>query len=417
MKRRNLLSGLVVGGLSAYAVIKYWDYLPDKGQILNPCLDSILPKELAEHDLVLSAFEDVDMTQVWDGHIHLVGLGDTDSGIWVNPKLQRFWHIREYAQFRFYLNAACVAPNMPLDNGFIARLKSLQWQKVVRFMLLAFDFSYDEQGNKLLKKTAFHTPNDYAARIHAEFPETFEWIASIHPYRQDCVEALEKAVKQGARGVKWLPPSMGMNPSSPLCDRLYEAMARLKIPLLCHCGDEYAVAGTNTQAYGNPLALRRALDWGVKVVIAHCASLGKNNDIDKGKNAKKVRNFELFTRLMNESKYEGLLFGDISAMPQINRAGDDLDRLITQIDWHERLLYGSDYPLPAILPLFSLNFLIKRKYITEKQAKILSQIRLHNPLLFTFVLTRHLQLNGKRFKSSVFQTRSQWMTQFHLNEV
>jgi len=407
MKRRTLLSGLLVGGLSACA-IKYWDYLPDKGQILNPCLDSTLPKELAEHDLVLSAFDDIDMRQVWDGHVHLVGLGDTDSGVWVNPKLQRFWYVKQYVQFQFYLNAACPIGNMPIDEGFIARLKNLQWQKDVRFMLLAFDSSYNEQGNKLLEKTAFYTPNDYAARIHTKFPDTFEWIASIHPYREDCVEALKKAVEQGARGVKWLPPSMGMNPASPLCDRFYEAMAGLKIPLLCHSGNENAVVGTNTQKYGNPLALRRALEWGVKVIIAHCASLGENEDIDKGRNAKKVRNFDLFSRLMNEGKYEGQLFGDISAMPQINRAGDDLDVLITRDDWHSRLLYGSDYPLPAILPLFSLSFLVKRKYITEKQAKILSQIRLHNPLLFTFVLTRHLQINGKRFKSSVFHTRPQW---------
>jgi len=408
MKRRYFLSLLGVGGLSAYT-FKYWDYLPDNGQILNPCLNSTLPKELAEHELILSAFENIAMTQVWDGHIHLVGLGDSDSGIWVNPNLRRFWYPKQYTQFRFYLNAACPTPNMLVDKGFVHRLKSLQWAKGLKFMLLAFDYSYDEQGNKLLEKTAFYTPNDYAARIHAEFPDTFEWIASIHPYRQDCVEALEKAVEQGARGIKWLPPSMGMNPASPLCDRFYEAMARLKIPLLCHSGDESAVDGAKTQEYGNPLSLRRALDWGVKVVIAHCASLGENEDIDKKRNAKKVRNFELFTRLMDEPKYEGLLFGDVSAMPQINRAGDDLDVLLTREEWHERLLYGSDYPLPAILPLFSLSFLTKRKYITEKQAKVLSQIRLHNPLLFTFVLTRHLKINGKRFKPSVFHTRFHWI--------
>jgi len=61
------------------------------------------------------------------------------------------------------------------------------------------------------------------------------------------------------------------------------------------------------------------------------------------------------------------------------------------------------------LPLFSLRFLVSRQYITSEQAAILSQVRLHNPLLFTFVLTRHLQFQGKRFDSSVFHTRLQWM--------
>jgi predicted TIM-barrel fold metal-dependent hydrolase len=408
MKRRKFLGLLTIGGLSALG-FKYYNYFPDNGRIINPCLNSTLPKELANHDVILSAFEDIDITQVWDGHVHLVGLGDTQSGIWVNPKLQSIQYPTQYAQFHFYLNASCATPNMPLDQGFVHRLKNLQWQEGLKFMLLAFDHSYDENGSRLLEKTAFYTPNDYAASIAREFPTTFEWIASIHPYRQDCVEVLKKVVEQGARGIKWLPPSMGMNPASPLCDRFYEAMAQLKIPLLCHCGDESAVAGTNTQEYGNPLALRRALEWGVTVIVAHCASLGENTDIDKGKNAKKIRNFDLFARLMNEQKFEGLLFGDISAMPQINRAGNDLDRLIVQDNWHKRLLYGSDYPLPAILPLFSLRFLVNRNYITQEQANVLSQVRLHNPLLFAFVLTRHLRYQGKRFSPSVFHTRFQWI--------
>jgi len=51
-----------------------------------------------------------------------------------------------------------------------------------------------------------------------------------------------------------------MDPADVRCDRYYEALARLKLPLLTHAGAELAVTGGQMQDYGNPLRLRRALD-------------------------------------------------------------------------------------------------------------------------------------------------------------
>ncbi len=392
---------LVAFGFNTLRKSKYW--LLNK--IFNACLDTQLPDELAKHEVVLSAFEGIDTTQVWDGHVHLIGMGDSDSGIWVNPRSLNVLSVKHYAQFRFYLNASCPLPNMSVDEGFITRLKSSYWGS--RFILLAFDYSYNEQGERLPDKTAFYTPNHYAAWVHKQSPNTFEWLASIHPYRKDCVEALEKAVFDGAIGVKWLPPAMGMNPASKLCDRFYKALAHWNIPLLCHCGDEQAVSGTHTQSYGNPLALRRALDQGVKVVMAHCGSMGSNLDTDKSPNGPLVPNFKLFSRLMDEARYEGLLFGDISAIAQIKRISC-IETLITRKDWHPRLLYASDYPLPAIIPMISLNLLKEKQYITAEQAEVLARVRHHNSLLFHFLLMRHLQVQGQRFSTAVFHTRRMW---------
>ena len=404
MQRRYFLLGLLgLGGASALGIDSvYW---PDGNKFFNACKNQ-LPDQLAQHEVVLSAFHGIDTTQVWDGHVHLIGLGDTDSGIWINPKSLNLLDVKQYAQFRFYLNACCPTPDMPTDEGFITRLKKLQLGRGTKFILLAFDHSYDEKGNRLTEQTAFYTPNDYAAKIHQQFPDTFEWIASIHPYRKDCVEALEQVFIKGARGIKWLAPAMGMNPASPLCDKFYKAMAHWEIPLLCHCGDEKAVGGTNTQAYGNPLGLRRALEHGVKVVIAHCGSLGSNVDTDKT-NGSLVSNFDLFTRLMDEERYKGLLFGDISAITQTDRIYS-LNTLIRRKDWHSRLLYASDYPLPGIIPLVSLRQLTNNNYITEQQANILKQLRHYNPLLFDFVLKRHLRVDNQGFDKAVFHTRSLW---------
>ncbi len=410
MNRRHFLRflGLLTASsplLSSCGITKYW---PDNGIFFNPC-KSHLPDVLANHDVVLSALEGVDTTQIWDGHIHLIGLGDSkQSGIWVHPHSQSWSHPWLHTQFIFFLNASCPVPNMSVDEGYVARLHSLRWGGGTRLLLLAFDYAYSETGERLPQRSAFYTPNDYAAYLHQQWPDTFEWIASIHPYRQDCVEALEMAFLQGARGVKWLPPSMGMNPASPLCKRFYEALVRLDLPLLCHGGVEHAVYGMNQQTFGNPLALRYPLEMGVKIVVAHCASVGKSKDTDRGENGPRERNFNLFTRLLEEPRYEKLLFGDISAMNQVTRAGPDLEKLLSRQEWHSRLLYGSDYPLPGVGPATSLKFLKEKQYITAPQAEVLAQIRQYNSLLFDFVLTRHLQVGGKHFSPEIFQTRPFW---------
>jgi hypothetical protein len=109
--------------------------------------------------------------------------------------------------------------------------------------------------------------------------------------------------------------------------------------------------------------------------------------------------------MMREHRYEGLLFGGLSAITQINRVGPALETVIKTDEWQARLLNGSDYPLPGILPLFSLKQLIRRGYITKPEADVLSAIRHHNPLLFDFALKRTLRIDQKAFSSAPFQTR------------
>jgi mannonate dehydratase len=93
-------------------------------------------------------------------------------------------------------------------------------------------------------------------------------------------------------------------------------------------------------------------------------------------------------------------------MTQTNRAGPALARVIESEAWHARLLNGSDYPLPGVMPIFSVDYLVSLKLVAASAAEVLREIRLHNPLLFDFVLKRHLRSNGKAFAAGVFETRA-----------
>jgi mannonate dehydratase len=378
--------------------------LPDDG-LVNPC-GGVLPDHLARHELVQAAFEGLDPADVWDCHAHLAGTGDSGLGVWMSPRMRSLLHPAEYARRLVLLNAACV-DRQAVDRTYVDRLHALTdaFPPGAKAMVLAFDFHHDEGGKAAPERSVFHVPNLYAADVARRRPERFEWIASIHPYREDALEALAAAAQEGARAVKWLPSAMGIDPASPRCDAFYTALAARALPLLAHGGDEAAVHGALAQQLANPLKLRRALDHGVRVIVAHCASLGSGVDLDRGPAGPRRSNFELFERLMEDRRHEGLLYGDISAITQINRARVALPRLLQREDWHDRLLFGTDYPLPGVLPLISPDRLAGVGLLPVAEVPVLTQIRRHNPLLFDFVLKRRLAAGGKRFTEPVFRTR------------
>jgi predicted TIM-barrel fold metal-dependent hydrolase len=358
---------------------------------------------------VNEAWDGLDPAQVWDCHVHLAGIGDSPSGIALSPRMTSVLSPAHYARRLFFLNAGCAydVEGGSVDVAYVRRMLNLlaAMRRGVKLMLYAFDRAYGEDGKPDPARTEFTVPDAYARELARAYPRYFEWVASIHPYRADCAEALAQAKQEGARAVKWLPASMGIDPGSPRCDRFYEAAARLRMPVVSHAGLERAVIGTDIQAYGNPLRLRRALDAGVRVVIAHCASLGQDVDLDKGPNGPYVDSFALFTRLFEIEKYKDHLFGDISALTQTARAVPALARVIERTEWHARLLNGSDYPLPGVMPIFSVEVLVSLGLLQASAAPLLRRIREANPLLFDFVLKRHLRSNGKALANSVFETR------------
>ena len=405
MSRRQFLLGLGAASVST-ASLAAWRYWPEQG-FINPCHPT-LPLALAQHELVAEAWRGINSQNVWDSHAHLIGTGDGGSGTWFNPDMDSLLSPAQFVQKRFFLNAGCAgdAPQR-VDQRYIERMHGLIGGMGAghKLLLLAFEHNYNKYRAIDLEHSAFYTPNDYAIKMAQLYPHHFEWAASIHPYRTDSVVALNDAVTNGARAVKWLPAAMGIDPGSKLCDPFYQALARHNLPLITHAGKERAVHGANTQHYGNPLKLRRALDHGVRVVVAHCATMGEDRDLDRGENGSMTESFLLFSRLMEDPRYEKTLYADISAITQINRA-HYVQPLLERSDWHPRLLNGSDYPLPGVMPLFSLNLFVESGLLDSAAAPVLSEIRTYNPLLFDFVLKRHLRIGGKHFSPQIFETRA-----------
>jgi predicted TIM-barrel fold metal-dependent hydrolase len=358
----------------------------------------------AARALVERALEGLDPRNVVDLHAHVAGSEADESGCELSPDMRSWLHPWRRIQYSIYLEACGVDDLERGAEQMVERLLAVQRAPPLagRAFALALDHRVAEDGTIDRAGTALYVPNDFVLRLADEHPDVLLAGVSVHPYRRDALAELDRCADRGAKLVKWLPNSMGIDPASPRCDAFYERMRERGIVLLTHTGEEQALAG-GSQEVGNPLRLRRALDHGVRVIVAHCASLGEAQDLDDSAR-KPVACFDLFLRMMGEERYRGLLYGELSAVLFRNRDPQVLRTLLERTDLHERLVDGTDWPLPAIRVMVSTRRFEREGFLTAEERAALDEVFEFDPRLFDLVLKRTVRgPGGERFPASVFE--------------
>ena len=355
--------------------------------------------------LIDKAFAGLDPNRLVDVHLHLIGNGKTGSGVEVNPTWMSLWHPLRRARTYVYMSASGVSDPEQADRLYVERLVRLTnaFPAGTRFFLYAMDRHYLPNGEIDPVATTYYVPNDYLWTVYQRHPKLFVPVPSIHPYRKDALEELERWAGRGCRFLKWLPNSHGMDPLDPKLIPFYKRMKELRVTLLTHTGDEQAIDADNHQHLGNPLRLRLPLEHGVKVVALHCATHGEHKDLDDPE-APGLPSFELLLRIMDNPKYKGLLFGGLAATTFYHHVGDPLDAMLARDDLHERFINGSDYPVPGVNVVTQPSGLADLGYISEEEADALNEIYGYNPLLFDFVVKRTVRhpKTGQRFRDEAF---------------
>lgn len=343
-------------------------------------------------ELIEKAYDGLPEKKYRDNHCHLVAIGTGNNYGYVNHKMHKLLSLPMKLRFNLFASAAGIRNVADSDMEYVERLVTLLENNpgIEKISLLALDQYYDKMGRPHPELTRLYVPNDYLMRVCNRYPQHFLPVISVHPYRSDALEELEIYAKKGVKFVKWLANSQNIDASDPICDPFYKMMKTYDMTLLAHGGYEEALTVPGHQKLGNPLLYRRPLEMGLKVIIAHCAGLGLNKDIDNKLNLPS-KNHNLFFRMMEEEKYKGLLFGDIAAVTQINRLGSPLKTILEKQEHHHRLYNGSDYPLPGINAAYSTLALQIFGYITKAEKKILDEIYYYNPLLCDFITKRTIR--------------------------
>ncbi len=374
--------------------------------LTNPC-EGARGWTSEERDLIDAAFAGIKAVNVIDVHAHLLGTGDSGSGCHVHDSLYSIWQPIEFLRRKQILSGACVSESRgEIDRQYVVQLARIwnDFPSGAKSSLFAFDHAYDDRGKRDLEKSTFHVPNAYARAVAQANPERFEWVASVHPYREDAIEAIEEARRGGAIALKWLPSAMNIDWRDKRLSAVFDHLAKTGMPLIAHFGAEKAVKGAHRDEFLNPLYARIPLERGVRLIVAHCASLGSAPDLESA-SKKSTSCFDLFTRLMSDPNHEKNLFADTSAVFFCNRDASAWRRVLNTTQWHARLLHGSDHPLPGVWPLYDIEALVNANLLDAQSAPTLLSIRRKNAVLFDFVLKRHLRFGGSRLASNVFETR------------
>ncbi|MBW2278332.1 MAG: amidohydrolase family protein [Deltaproteobacteria bacterium] len=230
------------------------------------------------------------------------------------------------------------------DQAYADRLAEMvDDSELDRAVLLAFDQVYSQDGEPEPQRTYLHVPNGRAARICAAHPAAFLLGASVHPYRADALDELDRATALGAALIKLLPNSHGFDPADDRLGPYYRKLADLELPLLIHGGYEHTLPVVD-QRFGDPLRLRLALESGVTVIVAHCGSAGRFH----------VK--ETFGAFLELAATYPNCYGDTSSFTNFWRSQYMLQLLdseqlhskyeIVPEDPFSRLVHGSDYPIP-----------------------------------------------------------------------
>ncbi len=234
----------------------------------------------------------------------------------------------------------------------------LQSKNIDKLVLLGLDEVYSEDNQVIKDSTHLYTSNQYLAHI-AQIYDCFLYGCSVHPYAPDAIERLWHCARNGAVLCKWIPSSQGIDPTHPLAVAFYKALAKLGLPLLLHVGPEEAIptnlnkedellfnaaAGYYGKNPGDGISL--AIDAGVTVIVAHCATpigplLDMNNSYWE----------DVFNKLLDRVilDYADLpIYADLSALCLPGRLRY-VKKIIPLVkDAPHKFLFGSDYPVPII---------------------------------------------------------------------
>ena len=302
---------------------------------------------------------------VTDCHVHLAAFGTAENGCSISRRMLRSPLFRFLCwKHDLHIEDAPRANQKYVDD-LLAELRSSRY--VGRAVLLGMDGVYDSNGWLDLSNTEFLISNEYVLNVAKAHPTEFWPGVSINPQRRDAIDELDRCVQAGARLVKVLPNAQWFDPGNRQYVPFYRRLAGHRIPLLSHVGYEFSLIGRD-QSAGDPGKLRVALDEGVTVIAAHGCSYGL---------IFYERYYRTFLELVRQ--YPNF-FTDVSALTLPNRFRMLL-RLRRHPDVHDRLLFGTDYPLPVFhgpcwgrVPIRALGAIIRTTNRFDRQYLILKSL-------------------------------------------
>jgi predicted TIM-barrel fold metal-dependent hydrolase len=308
---------------------------------------------------------------LYDVHVHAAQLGSHEA-------TDRFLHRRPNLYVRMFLRQLGIPADALADPqiNVSIRQRLLDWVahcSINRFVLLAMDGVYARHGQPAPDQTRWVVANDFVASL-AEAHPSLLFGASVHPYRTDALDELQRVIGRGACLVKWICSAQRIRLDDARCTPFYEMLAQHGVPLLVHTGNEHTSSG-GSNSWNDPALLRHPLSRGVKVIAAHCGARLFLHERCYSQS---------FCRLALEHEH---LYGDLAAFGICTRIAA-LRRMQKNPDLMAKIVYGSDFPAVPMARTFVLS--IGRQAVREI-------IHEANPLQRPYLLMRKMEVPDEVF--------------------
>jgi len=236
-------------------------------------------------------------------------------------------------------------------SNFARLIKSSNF--VQKSVVFGVDAKFDESGNLVHKDKTVCASNEDVFAFYEQNPNEVVPFFSVNPNRKDALNLIEKYHKMGFKGGKLLHSYWETDLNDKRYEPYFRLLSELGLPLVIHVGDENSLA--SNKALESIEQLKSPLNLGCRIVCAH---MGASSDgvLSMFSRDPEKLGANYFTLLRWLREFDGL-YADVSALLCINKARI-LPHLKTQTQIHDKILFGTDFPVPfsVILSSYDLPF-------------------------------------------------------------
>ncbi|MCP3670690.1 MAG: amidohydrolase family protein [Gammaproteobacteria bacterium] len=287
----------------------------------------------------------------------------------LSPKVE-FNRLYDKITISFFAKSLGVDPKQlrehPYETYVAAMAKSIEESvHLKKACIFGVDLRLDKNGTEIDRDPTVCAMSDDVVAVARRFPDQFIPFFSINPRRKDALEQIDRQIENGCRGAKFLQNYWGVDTNDDRFIPYYKKLREHNIPLIIHVGSEYSI-DSFTEYEGTDM-LRLPLETGVTVIAAHMGLGRINYKLRFWRNLSKNPTCfdDDYFKLLKMLKIHPNLYADISAILAPMRARA-LRHLSQQTDVHEKILFGTDYPVPFTVRLNSYDLsLDSRKIIAE----------------------------------------------------
>ncbi|MCP4970246.1 MAG: amidohydrolase family protein [Arcobacter sp.] len=251
-------------------------------------------------------------------------------------------------------------------EAYINNIKTSKYVK--KSVVLPVDAKIDSRGKEISRDKTVCSSNDDVLREYEKYPNEIIPFFSINPNRKDALDLIDKYASYGFKGAKFLQNYWDIDINDKKYIPYFEKIKEYDLPIIIHTGGEHAIE--SNPIYEKVEVANSAIDVGCKVVLAHfgvnmimehrLSSLHNNFSFDNSKFGEDY--FKTIEYLENNEN----VYADLSAIIALFRTKIVEDLASNQKHIHDKLLFGTDYPVPFSI-LFSYNSLgLKKRLDLEK---------------------------------------------------